>query len=364
MRILLHFLTIALFLSFVSCNEYDEVEREVGYKGKARLNPWLAAEKFAKRYGHRVKSSVGWKNPEDADSTWIMPISVLSNKTYVDHAEQWMRNGGHLILIVEYASPGDDWKDYRSIVPEIQPPLQQMLDDAKVKIEATGGGSAGKILFEGKDYPVSANSTSSVADGKKKAGVFVSKQVGYGRLTVLTDGRILRNRWISDQNHAGLLNALMDSSRSTGSVGFMRGSGLSLWDMVMEHLWPILIALTALIILWLWKSLVRFGPVEPAVPVRLLRGYDHHLEALGDFQWRLDKASSLLAPIRALIVERGQRMSARVGRRDDDFFGFLAERSDIPRDRVFRALTEHAPADPAILTRTTADLQRLLQVIN
>ena len=63
------------------------------------------------------------------------------------------------------------------------------------------------------------------------------------------------------------------------------------------------------------------------------------------------------------IVEGGQKLGAKTGRRDDDFFQLLAERAGLPRDRVFRALTENAPADSAVMTRTAADLQRLLQVL-
>ena len=68
--------------------------------------------------------------------------------------------------------------------------------------------------------------------------------------------------------------------------------------------------------------------------------------------------------MREQIVELGQRTSVRAGRRDEDFFQFLADRAGLPRERVFRALAEAAPADPAILTRTTADLQQLLKVLH
>jgi hypothetical protein len=161
-----------------------------------------------------------------------------------------------------------------------------------------------------------------------------------------------------------LLAALVESTEYEGAVGFLRGSGLSLWGLFGEHLWPVLAALGLLVLFWLWKSLARFGPVEAADTVSILRGYEHHLEALGDFQWRLDRAVALLAPLRAQIVERGQRISVRAGRRDEDFFQFLADRADLPRERVFRALAESAPADSATLTRTAADLQKLLQVLH
>ena len=43
-------LMAAAALALTAC-EYTEVEREIGYKGKARVNPWLAAERFAGRMG-------------------------------------------------------------------------------------------------------------------------------------------------------------------------------------------------------------------------------------------------------------------------------------------------------------------------
>ena len=35
-------------LCLTAC-DYTEVKREIGYKGKARINPWLAAERFVAR---------------------------------------------------------------------------------------------------------------------------------------------------------------------------------------------------------------------------------------------------------------------------------------------------------------------------
>jgi hypothetical protein len=211
---------------------------------------------------------------------------------------------------------------------------------------------------------VDTKSSSSVALEGEEPGVFASVKNLDGRVTVLTDARIFRNRWIADKQHAELLEALIESTEYEGAVAFLRGSGLSLWGLLGKHLWPVLVALGCLIGLWLWKNLTRFGPLEAAEGVSTLRGYEHHLEALGDFQWRLDRATGLLAPLRCQIIERGQRISVRAGKRDEDFFQFLADRADLPRERVFRALAEAAPADTFTLTRTSADLQKLLQVLH
>ena len=360
-------LMAAAALALTAC-DYKEVKREIGYKGKARINPWLAAERFTETMGRDTRSVIAWTAPEWHEAVWLMPAVALSNESFTRRMEAWVREGGHLILLVEHADAEiNDWSKY-SPMPELQPALLGMLTRSAIHLDESGASGADtkpkEIEFDGVTYKVSAESTASVAVRGDKPGVFASEKVEDGRITVLTDGRLFRNRWISDHEHAALLDALIYATADDGTVGFMRGSGLSLWKMLMNHLWPVLLALGVWLLVWLWKNLTRFGPVESADIPSELRGYEHHLEALGDFQWRQDRAASLLAPLREQVVELGQRTSMRVGRRDDDFFHFLADRAGIPRERVFRALAEAAPADPAILTRTTADLQQLLKVLH
>lgn len=365
MKKLLAGLLMALFLT--SC-DYTEVVREVGYKGKARINPWLAAERFCAKSDHQVRSLVTWTAPGWDDAVWVMPATLLSNSSFTRQMEEWVMDGGHLILLVEHAdAETNDWSDS---VPELEqePALIEMLDGMGLTLKDRGPGKdearAGKVELEGKSFEIDATSKATVAAGDSKPGVFASVPCGDGRVTVVTDGRIFRNRWIGEKDHAALLDALIRVTDYEGNIAFLRGSSISLWDLLGNHLWPVLIGLGLLIVLWLWKNFTRFGPIEDAAGPSTLRGYDHHLEALGDFQWRLDHGTGLLAPLRAQIVERGQRLCSRSGRRDDDFFQFLADRAGISRERVFRALAEAAPADASILTRTTADLQRLLQVLH
>ncbi|MGL5019692.1 MAG: DUF4350 domain-containing protein, partial [Luteolibacter sp.] len=272
------------------------------------------------------------------------------------------------VILVENAdSETNDWSKSAG-EPSLEPVLIQSLESIGIDLIAGGFSKAevrvSQVEFDGESYQVDARSKSSVVVDDGEAGVFASVRDGDGRVTVITDGRIFRNRWIGDQEHAALLAALVGSTEYQGAVGFLRGSGLSLWGLLGSHLWPVLVALGLLVFFWVWKSFTRFGPIEAADGVSVLRGYEHHLEALGDFQWRLDRAVALLEPLRAQIVERGQRISVRAGRRDEDFFQFLADRANLPRERVFRALAESAPSDSATLTRTAADLQKLLQVLH
>jgi len=354
-------------LSLTSC-DYTEIVREVGYKGKARINPWLAAERFCAKTGNSVRSLVTWTVPGWEDAVWVMPAAILSNESFTRQMEDWVADGGHLILLVEHAdAETNDWSANEPEL-EVEPALSGMLDGMGISLKNREPGKdevrGGTVELDGKSYEIEATSKATVAADHGRPGVFATVTSGDGRVTVVTDGRIFRNRWIGDKDHAALLDALVRVTDYEGNVAFMRGSSISLWDLLGKHLWPVLIGLGLLVVLWLWKNFTRFGPIEDAAGPSTLRGYDHHLEALGDFQWRLDRAAGLLAPLRAQILERGQRLCTRSGRRDDDFFQFLADRAGIPRERVFRALAEAAPADASVLTRTTADLQHLLQVLH
>lgn len=364
----MRYLLVLLGILFLTGCDYEEVEREIGYKGKARVNPWLAAERFSAQYGEAVRSHASWKAPEYADSIWFVPAGLLNNEIFNRQVEEWVSDGGHLVLLVEHAeSETNDWSRHAEL-PEVATALVSMLDRSGITLTAEGFAKdeikATEVKLEDKVYQVDAASHARVSAGDEPPGVFTSLPSGEGRISVLTDARLFRNRWIGEKDHAALLDALISISEYEGSIGFIRGSGLSLWGLLGDHLWPVLIGLLVLTLLWLWKNFTRFGPLESATEPSRLRGYEHHLEALGDFQWRLDRAAALLVPLRAQIVETGQRIATRSGRRDDDFLQFLADRAGISRERVHRALVETSPPDPAVLTRTAADLQRLIQVLH
>ena len=357
----------AATLALTAC-ETTEVEREIGYKGKARVNPWLAAERFVGRMGWDVRSVISWSAPAGEDAVWILPAPILNNESFTRRIESWVEVGGHLILLVEHADEEtNDWSEGNPPLV-MEPALFSMLERAGIELKppaaTRGGASAADIVFAGRTFKVDAMSKASVALTGGKPGVFASVKSGDGRITVLTDGRLFRNRWISENDHAALLNALVKAMKYEGTVVFMRGSGLSLWALLRAHLGPFLLGLAVWVLFWLWKNFTRFGPLEAAVVPPVLRGYAHHLEALGDFQWRLDRTASLLAPLRQQIIELGQRACVRAGRRDGDVHQFLAERSGLSRERVNRALAAAVPADPTHLTRIITDLQQLLKVLH
>lgn len=354
----------ALALLFLTGCDYTEVERETGYKGKARVNPWLAAERFIGRLGYETHPVISWTEPDDGDAAWIVPASVLGNLSFTRAMEEWGHDGGHLILIVERTdSATSDWFGRHS-PPSLEKALLDMLRSAGISLEASGSARASEIEFQGKSYKVDADSEAAVSLNEAEGGVFASTECGDGRITVITDGRIFRNRWIGENDHAALLAALLDAGEYDGRVGIVRDSGLSFPALLRQHLSPVLIAGAVLLVLWLWRNMSRFGPIESAAQPAVSRGYEHHLEALGFFHWKLDHATTLLAQLRAQVAEFGHRACLAAGRGDGDLHLFLAERAGLPTERVARALLVAAPHDPNAFTLVTADLQKLLDTLH
>jgi hypothetical protein len=354
-------LAVVLFLAGCGGGHTTRTQ-ETGYKGKARLDAYLAADRFLVRMGEEVINRHGW--PELADvAVMLVPASVLSTEAYVDEVDEWVREGGHLICLVGQAeSFHDDWRGggagYLSD-REMPEPLEAWLEDTGFTFDkGADKRSAEKFSVDGREFEVFAESSVSITADGSAQGPLAQRNHGEGIVTVMMDARPFRNRYIGDHDHAEMLLALVEQSPYSGAVAIIRDGGLSLWTLLWRHGWPALTGLVLLTLLWLWKNMPRFGPLRRQDEPSNLRDYAHHLEALGDFQWRLDKGAAMLRPLRDGVLERAARASAG-GHRDGDLFEWLAQRAGISRDRAERAMTHERPADPTTFTRIVADLQLL-----
>jgi hypothetical protein len=358
---LLWLLFVALVLA--GCKSGPTRDREIGYKGKAKLDAYLAAERFLERYGYVVESKPGWPKLDRGVGMVVVPGSVLSTEAYVREMSAWIADGGHMLCLLDRAeSYHDDWSrigsSYEKDLPE---PLAEWLETCGITV-SDGGSTHTKadeaLRIDGESFKVEAESALSIKMDGGEAKAFGQVEYGSGLITVLTDARPLRNRRISDNDHAAFLLALVRESPFGGKIVVVRDAALSLGTLLWRHAWPVLAGLLALTVFWLWKNMPRFGPLRREEARSSMRDYDHHLEALGDFQWRLDKGSAMLRPLRESVIERAQRMSAAT-QRGIDLFEWIAERAGITRERTERAMTHERPADATSFTRVIADLQKI-----
>ena len=355
-------LWILLCLLLAGCGgSYTTRTEETGYKGKAKLDVYLAATRFLERMDYTVISKPGWPDLDNV-SVMLVPASVLATDAYVREVKEWVEGGGHLICLLENAeSYHDDWRRSGrfsfSDDEEVPESLETWLKEVGLTFSSEGGKvEAKKLQVDEASYEVFAESSIGVQKGNRARRAMAQADVGEGIVTVMTDARPFRNRYIGDNDHAELLLALVAISPYEGSVAIIRDGGLSLWTMLWQHGWPALIGLLVLTVIWLWKNMPRFGPMRREDEPTHQRDYDHHLEALGDFQWRLDKGQALLRPLRDSVLERAMRLG---GQHHGDVFEWMAQRAGITRERAERAMTHERPADPTSFTRVIADLQQL-----
>jgi hypothetical protein len=359
---LVRFLLLALLLT--GCDSGPTREREIGYKGKARLDAYLAAERFLEHYGHVVESEPGWPQLDPSVSMVILPGSVLSTEAYVREVAEWISAGGHMVCLLDHAeSHHDDWSRFGGIrgSMELSEPLTTWFADCGITVSysnATKPKADQPLRVGGRDFKVEAESVTGISIHGGDTKVFGQLDYGNGLITILADARPLRSRYISDHDHAAFLFALTRESPFGGKIVVVRDAALSLWTLLLRHAWPALVGLLALTVVWLWKNMPRFGPLRREDARTTLRDYDHHLEALGDFQWRLDKGASMLRPLREAVIERAQRLSAATDR-GIDLFDWIGERAGIGRERAARAMTHERPADATSFTRVIADLQKI-----
>ncbi|MBB5350622.1 hypothetical protein HNR46_000850 [Haloferula luteola] len=343
-----------------SC-EFREESREIGHKGLARSNPYLAAERFLEGEDFEIGQGLRWPKFDSEEVMVVAPLSLLESVGQEAQVQEWVHEGGHLVVLVHDGEAGiDDWN---------RPRFQKILDDSEaqpyvrwlaelgLEVSETDQDSAKKLPFGGEEFEVFMESTARIGDGK----FLGTRSVGEGRVTALASGLPLRNRYVGDYDHAELLQALANATDAWGTIIFLRFAELSFWSLIWEKAWPFLVALGVLTLLWLWKNLPRFGPVDGEESTRPLVSSEHHLESLGAFHWRLDRGRGLLAPLRESLMERAHRFAMATGRQDDEIFEVIAERVGISPDRVREAMLYESPRDGARFTRIGADLQAIHQ---
>ena len=352
---------IGLAMLFLVGCQYRETTREVGHKGKARANPYLAGERFLEKYGFSSGEGMRWPELDGEEVMIVSPLAVLESAGRTQEFKSWVREGGHLVVLVQGGEA--QLNDWRTVIRpprsngDVELPYRSWLGEVGMDLHLGELQLAKKVEFEGNDFEISMETPWRVGED----GFLHSVEWGDGRITVVCHAAPFRNRYLGDHDHAALLLALAESTGYEGKVTFLRYAEESFWALIGEKAWPFLVALGVLTLVWLWRNLPRFGPYDDGEPSTPLLSSDHHLESLGGYHWDLDKGRGLLLPLRESIIERGTRLGAGSGQPDSDVFQLLAERAGISRENVERAMTLESPRDTSNFTRLVADLQKIHQ---
>lgn len=297
-------------------NNFELAEREVvtGYSQEARRNPFLAAERFLRRIG-RDSASISsvnlWRNPPAGDDVlvvyrYVPPASAERQQIL----REWIEAGGHLVVGADSALRVGKDKDRR--IPGLLAELGvRVHEDNPGLMPTLATQQRIEIEFAETEQPVGVMMSTQRyledGDDQASAGVVLGEgygllqyEVGEGLVTVLADNTFLTNRRIGDEDHA---LALLVGMEPEGKVWLVHDVMMpSLLELIWQHASHAMVAMLALVLLWLWKLGAHLGPLLPPLQASR-RDISEHLAASANYLWRLDRAQALFRHNRQRIEQ-------------------------------------------------------------
>jgi hypothetical protein len=268
----------------------------VGYSGEARINRFFAARLLLEKLGYRVqqKTSLRELNTLAPRGVLLLGASRMNlDRVTAREILAWVQRGGHLILGAEHSWSED--------------PLMDLLGIEVGEEERGQGPSVDTVrLPDGTALRVELTPSPPLIDEQARAswtheseqGVRILQIVrGDGRITIFATLQPFTNRAIGRHDHAELLAWLAASD--SGEVWIVRYlDAPSLLEWLWAHAAETLIALGVFLLLWLWRVVLRFGPLRPS-PVPDRKSLVEHVRALGKFYAHEALLPYLLQRVRA-----------------------------------------------------------------
>lgn len=381
---------VALLAWLLSHLQHRKLERDVGYHGEARTNPYVACERMMRDLGlpaRRESSSVAL--PPDDGVLFLCTAGGKETERAAQRIVEWVERGGNLIVMLRVrgslgaelahkiqrgslefplasafgvncrAAPREPAKDDEDEMGA----LADFLDDEEATTTITVDAGPGErevdvgntVWFEDRDR------TATFAAGEDDDHDRVlSFRRGAGRATWVSSDGWLTNERIGARDHAAFAWDLANLAGPRSTAWFLSGGEQpGLLTLLAQHAWMALASLGVLIVLWLWKSGARFGPMMPARS-RDVRDFSEHVAASAEFLWRHDASPALLAAPRVDLKRRIQLFRPDLAELEPAALEReLAAAAEIDLDQVHEALTLPGTRHPNEFTRVVRNLDKL-----
>ena len=307
-----------LLYLYLNARPYQETI-DHGPSPQARANPYLAAEMFLRQRGLQVHHANGLEvlptlKPQQHS---LLLLGERSNMTpqQVEQLLDWARAGGRLLFVAEALWNKEAGRSGDLLLNRLH--LRQFLSK-DLKAPPPGAGKEPypkltKLYLEDQDAPAYIgfdtdfhledpdNLAQSWANSAR-ATHMMQLSYGQGSVTVLTDAEIWKTPLIAKYDNAWLLWYL--SADSDVTLLFDTDHD-SLWSLLLKYFPQALVALAALLGLWLWHVGVRHGPMQAPMP-RARRQLREHLQASAHFLLRHTGQQGLLHSLQQDILRRAQ----------------------------------------------------------
>ncbi|MGY3257553.1 hypothetical protein BK635_20405 [Pseudomonas chlororaphis] len=307
-----------LLYLYLNARPYQETI-DHGPSPQARANPYLAAEMFLRQRGLQVHHANGLEvlptlKPQQHS---LLLLGERSNMTpqQVEQLLDWARAGGRLLFVAEALWNKEAGRSGDLLLDRLH--LRQFLSK-DLKAPPPGAGKEPypkltKLYLEDQDAPAyigfdtdfhleDPDNLSQSWANSARATHMMQLSYGQGSVTVLTDAEIWKTPLIAKYDNAWLLWYL--SADSDVTLLFDTDHD-SLWSLLLKYFPQALVALAALLGLWLWHVGVRHGPMQAPMP-RARRQLREHLQASAHFLLRHTGQQGLLHSLQQDILRRAQ----------------------------------------------------------
>lgn len=324
---LLACLALAVVVLFSGCRGNGHWEdHPIGYRGEARRYPFLAATRMLDEVGYemdaeRVRSIM---EMDGYFGTVVVRASSVTDESTANELRDLIADDVHVVLLLDGGEPYlNDWgsshrqlvgawdyEDYRDT------PLARMVDEYGISVESSTTRSQHDVgvVWHGVRYELALDSgfalgyTTDDGEVELAAGQEVDElpvasiTAGLGRLTVVTNAMIFRNRYLTESDHAALFFAVIDASEYDG-LAIMEGGGITFFDMVWDRGWLLVVSGVVCLVFWLWRMMKRRASVVAAKPVTLT-DFGDMIEGVGHFVWSQERGDLLVDGMKRAVVMR------------------------------------------------------------
>lgn len=350
---------LGAYVYWYSQLEWVEQTVELGPKGEALRNPYLAAEEFLRHKGKQTyfqrgfsglaELKLGEQTIPSGDTLVLTQTYQALPEPYVQALWQWVQDGGNLILAATNPYIGAEerlpdpllkrlnlilikhWEpDFSELVENLSDDLHsddaepELLEDqlaAPSELETNNpdqpwqpdcfGASRTGINWPGYALPLVLSAGYSARlraaqgelDEQNEPSIFESFIIGAGSIHVFAEDLSFTN-----ENIACFDNALLfwELTKNSGKIWFAsNASSPSFW----RELWRLsavgCIALLMALALWVWQQGTRFGPIF-SIDRSSRRNFIDHIKASATFLYRNRGNGPLLEALRNEVRQRMQ----------------------------------------------------------
>jgi len=368
--------------------EYKTEMTELPLSKEATGNPYLGAQRILQELGVKVTSQSGLFAeffPDPGDTVMIPVSRAKVDPQTMNRLLDWvMQEEGHLVVVPILGDEEDDDGYVHLDDPFLEPlgfgasgfrttfldAMMLHMDVAEAEqVELVGwdvstrdeylriGPDAGVDIWIWTDDP-STDLEWLFHWGNEQSLKGLSRELGSGILTVVSDSLFLNNRFVGHGDNAVLLSdiaGLKEDSRQVHFITRIDAPGLLslIWGLAPQ----LILALAVSFLLWLWLRIKRFGPLEPQ-DVKERRRLMEHIEASGRFLWHGKQGKTLLAANRERInqvVARRTAYSLKPGTKP--FYEWVHNRTGIEIINIQEAL------DDSSLEKSASDSIKFIETV-